>query len=257
MNAFRNSFSLKMSLRKRGTAGLSRGEELKKCKKEDVQLKNCEEKDVRLRSEITLNHITLSKPELAKDKPPNSCRYKNCKRCQEESSKSAVFPDDSGNDCNLTNNNETSDCLSNEAINSHSPRTESSKSSDMSHIYDYTDEFDSPEENKAADANSEHTCTLCKVTFKDQIELLRHQRASHQFPKTILTLEQIERYYDYPNRNNCPICKKPIRSNFRSVFIKHLKTHTMAKSAVCRICNMVFKSKSYMRSHEKRHVVQN
>lgn len=104
-------------------------------------------------------------------------------------------------------------------------------------------------------ASGVNRCNYCKEHFDNPLMLLRHKRESHSFPKTLLPLEEIEKYYDYPNRNFCPICKKAIKTNnYRSIFLKHLQTHTY-NVFECVICKKKFKRRDHMLNHQKRHVV--
>lgn len=105
-------------------------------------------------------------------------------------------------------------------------------------------------------ASGDHKCNHCREYFENPILLLRHKREVHNFPRTLLPIEDIEKYYDYPNRTFCPICKKVIKTNnFRSVFIKHLHTHTPMLVFECIICKKKFRRKDHMINHQKRHVV--
>lgn len=102
----------------------------------------------------------------------------------------------------------------------------------------------------------EERCRYCSKFFTNPVECLRHKRT--HFNKIILPLEVIENYYDYPNRTYCPICKEKLKSrNFRSIFIKHLLTHTAHTSFnyTCVVCKRKFKRKDHMSAHQKRHVV--
>lgn len=102
----------------------------------------------------------------------------------------------------------------------------------------------------------ENRCQHCKEVFQNPILLLRHKRKEHSFPKRHLLLEDIEKYYDYPNRSFCPICKRTLKSNnFRCNFIKHLQTHAKVNTIECVICKQKFKRKEHMLNHQKRHIV--
>lgn len=104
-------------------------------------------------------------------------------------------------------------------------------------------------------ASGNNRCNYCREQFDNPLMLLRHKREFHKFPKTLLPLEEIEKYYDYPNRNFCPICKKAIKTNnYRSLFLKHLQTHTH-NVFECVICKRKFKRRDHMMNHQKRHVV--
>lgn len=105
-------------------------------------------------------------------------------------------------------------------------------------------------------ATGENRCNHCKEIFENPLLLLRHKREAHKFPKKLLPREEIEKYYDYPNRSFCPICKKVIKTNnFRSIYLKHLHTHTVIAVFECIICKKVFKRKDHMVNHQKRHIV--
>lgn len=105
-------------------------------------------------------------------------------------------------------------------------------------------------------ASGDNRCNHCREYFENPLMLLRHKRELHNFPKTLLPIEEIEKYYDYPNRNFCPICKKVIKTNnYRSIFLKHLHTHTVMLIFKCVICKKKFRRKDHMLNHQKRHVV--
>lgn len=98
-------------------------------------------------------------------------------------------------------------------------------------------------------------CRYCNACFRNPLELLRHKR-THNSDKIILPIEEIEKYFDYPNRSYCPICKQKLKTkNFRSIFTKHLLTHTSTTLYGCVICKKQFTRKDHMRAHEKRHIV--
>lgn len=127
-------------------------------------------------------------------------------------------------------------------------------------IYDYNEPDDELQdkdlhENGNEDLNNRQ-CKHCNTLFDNPLELLRHTRDCHNFPRTILPPEEIEKYFDYPNRQYCPICEKPIKTrNFRSIFIKHLLVHTRGLTHECSICKKKFRRRDHMRAHEKRHIV--
>lgn len=99
-------------------------------------------------------------------------------------------------------------------------------------------------------------CSICGQRFDNPLDLLRHRRDLHNFPRTIVSAGVIERYFDSPNRSFCPICRKPIKTrNYRSVFIKHLMVHTVGETFECKVCSKKFKRKDHMKAHEKRHIV--
>lgn len=127
-------------------------------------------------------------------------------------------------------------------------------------IYDYNeqdDNFEDKDLNEDGDENiNNRRCKHCNSLFDNPLDLLRHTRDCHNFPRTILPPEEIEKYFDYPNRQFCPICEKPIKTrNFRSVFIKHLLVHTTGLTHECGICKKKFRRRDHMRAHEKRHIV--
>ncbi|KAJ8916613.1 hypothetical protein NQ315_000258 [Exocentrus adspersus] len=99
-------------------------------------------------------------------------------------------------------------------------------------------------------------CKHCSTLFDNPLDLLRHTRDCHNLPRTILPMEEVEKYFDYPNKLFCPICEKPIKThNIRSVFIKHLLVHTTGVAHECTVCKKQFRRRDHMRAHEKRHVV--
>ncbi|XP_018561546.1 zinc finger protein 2-like [Anoplophora glabripennis] len=127
-------------------------------------------------------------------------------------------------------------------------------------IYDYNEQDDDLEDKDLRENGDEvlnnRQCKHCSTLFDNPLELLRHTRDCHNFPRTILPPDEIEKYFDYPNRQYCPICEKPIKTrNFRSVFIKHLLVHTTGLTHECSICKKKFRRRDHMRAHEKRHIV--
>lgn len=127
-------------------------------------------------------------------------------------------------------------------------------------IYDYNEQDDNLEDKDLQEDGDENInnrrCKHCNSLFDNPLDLLRHTRDCHNFPRTILPPDEIEKYFDYPNRQFCPICEKPIKTrNFRSVFIKHLLVHTTGLTHECGICKKKFRRRDHMRAHEKRHIV--
>ncbi|KAG5894723.1 hypothetical protein JTB14_006142 [Gonioctena quinquepunctata] len=99
-------------------------------------------------------------------------------------------------------------------------------------------------------------CKHCNKFFENPLDRLHHSRLYHNFPKIILPLEEVEKYFDYPNRKLCPICEKPINlGNHKSKFINHLLVHTDRLEHECSICKKRFTRRGHMRAHEKRHIV--
>lgn len=97
-------------------------------------------------------------------------------------------------------------------------------------------------------------CRFCSSVFTNPVEFLRHGRTHSA--KIMLPLEVIENYYDYPNRTYCPICKEKLKTkNFKSIFIKHLLTHTTTLKYTCAVCKKQFRRKDHMSAHQKRHIV--
>ncbi|KAJ8931354.1 hypothetical protein NQ314_015763 [Rhamnusium bicolor] len=109
-------------------------------------------------------------------------------------------------------------------------------------IYDYNEEDSDESGDKDSKENEEDAlnnklCKHCKTLFDSPLDLLRHTRDCHNFPRTILPPDEIAKYFDSPNRSFCPICEKPIKTrNFRSVFIKHLLVHTTGLTHECGVC---------------------
>ncbi|XP_023012787.1 uncharacterized protein [Leptinotarsa decemlineata] len=128
-----------------------------------------------------------------------------------------------------------------------------SKPNDIS-IYDYNEDGISFSEVDKTD--SDKKCKQCHKFFENPLDLLRHSRTCRNIPIKILPPEEVEKYFDSPNRNFCPICEKPIKTkNFRSIFIKHLLVHTVGLSHECNICKKKFKRRDHMKAHHKRHIV--
>ncbi|KAJ8985252.1 hypothetical protein NQ317_018282 [Molorchus minor] len=137
---------------------------------------------------------------------------------------------------------------------------EPEKTVDPASVYDYDEEDEKPDDGgfkeNDEDAANNRLCKHCKTIFDNPLELLRHTRDCHSFPRTILPPEEIEKYFDSPNREFCPICEKPIKTrNFRSVFIKHLLVHTTGLTHECKVCKKKFRRRDHMRAHEKRHII--
>ncbi|EFA04910.1 zinc finger protein 493 [Tribolium castaneum] len=105
-----------------------------------------------------------------------------------------------------------------------------------------------------SDDLNEFTCRECKKEFKSSLELLRHGRKVHSYPKVLMALSEVKKFYAAKNRSECPICHKPLKTNFRSAFVKHLLTHTNEMKYSCKVCNKKFRRSDHMKAHEKRHV---
>lgn len=111
------------------------------------------------------------------------------------------------------------------------------------------------EEKESEDLN-ELTCRECKNEFTSSIELLRHSRKCHSYPKVMMALSEVKKFYCMKDRSECPICHKPLKINFRSAFVKHLHTHTNEMAHACKVCNKKFRRADHMKAHEKRHIVK-
>lgn len=109
-------------------------------------------------------------------------------------------------------------------------------------------EGDEPEAKKTA------VCQQCDQDFATSLELLRHSRAIHSYPRIIMALSEVQKYYTIKDRSECPICHKPLRTHFKSAFIKHLQTHTNEALYSCMVCKQKFGRMDHMKAHEKRHV---
>lgn len=100
-----------------------------------------------------------------------------------------------------------------------------------------------------------HGCPSCSDVFVSELELLRHKRAKHTMPKIVMGPGEIKKYYDVADRSQCPICKKFLSSTNKSIYLKHLLSHTYVGEHECPVCKKKFKRKDHMRMHQKRHIV--
>ncbi|XP_044260115.1 zinc finger protein 14-like [Tribolium madens] len=107
-----------------------------------------------------------------------------------------------------------------------------------------------------SDDFNEFTCRECKKEFRSSLELLRHGRKVHSYPKVLMALSEVKKFYTSKDRSECPICHKPLKTNFRSAFVKHLLTHTNEMKYSCKVCNKKFRRADHMKAHEKRHVIK-
>ncbi|RZC37141.1 hypothetical protein BDFB_011315 [Asbolus verrucosus] len=112
------------------------------------------------------------------------------------------------------------------------------------------------EKDKTVDKiDNETTCKECSKEFVSPLDLLRHSRKCHSYPKVLMALSEVKKFYSVRDRSECPICHKPLKTNFRSAFVKHLHTHTNEMKYSCNVCNKKFRRSDHMKAHEKRHIV--
>jgi uncharacterized C2H2 Zn-finger protein len=104
--------------------------------------------------------------------------------------------------------------------------------------------------------STETVCKQCRQEFASPLELLRHSRNCHSYPKILMAMSEVKKFYSAEDRSECPICHKPLKTNFRSAFVKHLHTHTNEMKYSCNVCNRKFRRSDHMKAHEKRHVVE-
>lgn len=98
-------------------------------------------------------------------------------------------------------------------------------------------------------------CLYCAKMCENAIDLLRHKRELHRFPKVRLapvTLEHYDKIYKDTLPDDCPICKRPVKP---LQWPRHLKTHSSEKSYACRICKRRFNRSDHLQDHESRHIV--
>ncbi|XP_044764575.1 PR domain zinc finger protein 15-like [Coccinella septempunctata] len=100
-----------------------------------------------------------------------------------------------------------------------------------------------------------HGCPRCPEVFVSELELFRHKRAKHTAPKIIMALSEVKKFYDVPDRSHCPICKRVFNSSNKTIYIKHLQSHSYIGEYACPVCKKNFKRKDHMRMHQKRHIV--
>ncbi|CAH1107835.1 unnamed protein product [Psylliodes chrysocephalus] len=118
-------------------------------------------------------------------------------------------------------------------------------------IYDYDE--DTTDETPQI---KEHQCKLCPFVAENAIDLIRHKRKEHSGPRKIISPDEIQKYFDWPDRDFCPICEKPIKTkNYKSLFIKHLLVHTTGLAYECKICKKKFRRIDHLKGHEKRHII--
>lgn len=101
-----------------------------------------------------------------------------------------------------------------------------------------------------------HYCKQCKQEFETSLILLRHSRETHSYPRILMAMSEIKKFYRIEDRSVCPICRKPLRSNFMSAFTKHLHTHANDMRYGCQVCKKKFRRPDHMKAHEKRHVIK-
>ncbi|KAK9892795.1 hypothetical protein WA026_021987 [Henosepilachna vigintioctopunctata] len=102
-----------------------------------------------------------------------------------------------------------------------------------------------------------HSCRKCSQVFLSSLELLRHSRREHTYPKIIMSPAEISKFISLKDRSHCPICEKPLSSSYKSIYLKHLQTHSCVLEHICPICKKKFKRRDHMRAHQKRHIVGN
>ncbi|KAJ3651901.1 hypothetical protein Zmor_017905 [Zophobas morio] len=107
-----------------------------------------------------------------------------------------------------------------------------------------------------SDESNETTCRECTKEFGSPLELLRHSRKCHSYPKVVMALSEVKKFYSVKNRSECPICHKPLKTSFRSAFVKHLHTHTNEMKYSCHVCKKKFRRSDHMKAHEKRHIIK-
>ncbi|XP_030767038.1 zinc finger protein 200-like [Sitophilus oryzae] len=130
-------------------------------------------------------------------------------------------------------------------------------------VYDFFDEEEEKikekelKEREQAIELKKRTCCYCKEVFPDPIDVLRHKRELHQFPKTFLSKEELAPYMEYENISECPICFKTMqRIECKSIYLKHLLTHSKDYNNECKICGKTFRRMDHCQTHEKKHIVK-
>ncbi|CAH0549607.1 unnamed protein product [Brassicogethes aeneus] len=104
------------------------------------------------------------------------------------------------------------------------------------------------------DVDKSLKCRMCAQVFLNPFEKLKHTRETHKIIKITVPYDEVAKYFDNEDKDNCPICAKHIKSrNFKSVFVKHLLTHTQGTIYPCPICYRRFRRKDHMKNHERRH----
>lgn len=100
-------------------------------------------------------------------------------------------------------------------------------------------------------------CRYCKIQFENPFDKLKHTREVHRSVKKIVPYDEVAQYFDNEDKNYCPICDKTIKArNYRSIFVKHLMTHTNGTIYTCSVCQQRFRRKDHMRNHEIRHEIR-
>ncbi|XP_060534271.1 histone-lysine N-methyltransferase PRDM9-like isoform X1 [Cylas formicarius] len=135
-------------------------------------------------------------------------------------------------------------------------RVKLNKTPDVS-IYEFVDEEDGfrQEQRKMDLERKKRTCKNCYLVFEDPMEVLRHNRTAHTYPKVWLPTEKVMKHMNVKDKSKCPICGKPLYAKYKSEFVKHLKTHIEDYEYQCKVCKHMFRRKDHLRNHESRHIV--
>ncbi|XP_050302222.1 zinc finger protein weckle-like [Anthonomus grandis grandis] len=128
-------------------------------------------------------------------------------------------------------------------------------------VFDFVDEEDEKKKiqdemhRKKLKEISQRTCQICGAIFDDPIYVLRHKREKHPTKKVQLPKEKLKVYLELDCRPICPLCFKQIPSyQYRSIYTKHILTHTADPEFECEICGQKYKRKDHLENHKKRHV---
>lgn len=104
------------------------------------------------------------------------------------------------------------------------------------------------------DIHKPTNCKLCKKTYPNALEYLRHKREVHLGGSMKLSPESLEVYskiFLESDRTTCPICMKPTKM---MTWRRHLWTHSTQTNYVCEFCKKGFNRIDHLRNHKKRHL---
>lgn len=104
------------------------------------------------------------------------------------------------------------------------------------------------------DIHKPTNCKLCKKTYPNALEYLRHKREIHLGGSMKLSPESLEVYskiFLESDRTTCPICMKPTKM---MTWRRHLWTHSTQTNYVCEYCKKGFNRIDHLRNHKKRHL---
>ncbi|KAL3270762.1 hypothetical protein HHI36_021288 [Cryptolaemus montrouzieri] len=100
-----------------------------------------------------------------------------------------------------------------------------------------------------------HDCKECSEVFFTAVELFRHKKMKHTYPRIKMAPDEVNKHINIKDRSHCPICGRPINSRYKSIYVKHVQTHSWLAEHECPTCKKKFRRKDQMKKHAKRHIV--